>query len=372
MKWSRERTTILTAVAVTLTACSDGLGPDTASFDAVETQANVQTVDAVFSAAAWESFEALGGMFIAGSPVAGALAQHSADLLIAGTMPDAEERERVMGMIASEIVAAIESPSLSLVPIISENVRGTTFVFDPTLDRYVADPELTGAPANGVRYILYAINPITREPLVDNEIGYADIIDLDSPSANGISLHFLAVSDGVTHLDYTVTTERTDESGTIAVSGSVTNGTDTLEFTINIAGMSTTAGQTVDVNFSVDIVGRNFGFDLVFAGVKQGGAESSEISLTVNAGPNIIVMERSGTPAAYTVSITVNGELFATVTGNPTGIVITGAGDRVITPEEAEALRRMLGLIPRSVDALQGLMRPVHRIIQLAVLSNVL
>jgi hypothetical protein len=41
---------------------------------------------------------------------------------------------------------------------------GTTFVYDGEEGRYVGDPEATGAPANGVRFVLYAIDPAPRRP----------------------------------------------------------------------------------------------------------------------------------------------------------------------------------------------------------------
>ncbi len=375
MKSLTARLSIPVLCAVALAACGDGTAPSDASFDAGEAQADIATVYAVLNLETLESFQALGGFFTAASPVspaAGALAQGSAALLAAGSKVSSLEAERELGAVASGILAGISSPSFNSVPIIADNVRGTTFVFDTTLGRYVADPGRTGAPADGIRYILYAVNPVTNQPLVDTEIGHADIIDLELASPNGISLQFIVVSDSVTHLDYTVTAEGTDESGTIAVFGFITDGTNTLQFTIDVAGRSTIVGQTVDVSFELTAVGRDFGFTLVFAGVSQAGAESADITLTVTAGTNTILIERSGPETAFTVSITVNGELFATAAIGPTGIVITGAGDRELTTEERDAFVQMLGLVERSLEALQGLMRPVDTIIRLAVLGNVL
>ena len=45
------------------------------------------------------------------------------------------------------------------VQVIRPAVLGHTYVYDPAAHRYVPDPARTGAPANGVRFILYAADP---------------------------------------------------------------------------------------------------------------------------------------------------------------------------------------------------------------------
>ena len=45
-------------------------------------------------------------------------------------------------------------------------VLGTTFVWDLDSGTYVAS-DLSGAPAQGVRFILYAINPVTGLPVAN-------------------------------------------------------------------------------------------------------------------------------------------------------------------------------------------------------------
>ncbi|MBI3082064.1 MAG: hypothetical protein HYY94_03975, partial [Gemmatimonadetes bacterium] len=49
---------------------------------------------------------------------------------------------------------------------------GATFVYDPAQQKYVAS-DRTGAPSNGVRFILYAV-PLAAQP---SEIGHVDLLD---------------------------------------------------------------------------------------------------------------------------------------------------------------------------------------------------
>ena len=52
---------------------------------------------------------------------------------------------------------------------------------------------LTGAPANGVRFVLYAVDPVMLrpvEPVV--EVGYADIIDQSTASTTDIRVKVVA------------------------------------------------------------------------------------------------------------------------------------------------------------------------------------
>lgn len=66
---------------------------------------------------------------------------------------------------------------------IPDGALGKTFVYDLSSRSYVADPSATGAPANGVRYILYDWAPGTGSPAIPLAcIGYTDIISIASSS----------------------------------------------------------------------------------------------------------------------------------------------------------------------------------------------
>ena len=82
-------------------------------------------------------------------------------------------------------------------PIVPVDYLGRTYV--PGIDGYEYDAARTGAPANGVRFILYEVGPITREPGA-TEIGYVDLLDESSTLAYVIRV--LAVTGGVERINY--------------------------------------------------------------------------------------------------------------------------------------------------------------------------
>src|SRR5207244_7209795 len=93
---------------------------------------------------------------------------------------------------------------------IPPTVLGKTFVWDVNTHQYVEDPNATpAAPANGVRIILYAIDPVTEnvvEPPVAT--GYVDLIDLSSGNTNSLQVIVnggTPASPGTTYANYTVT-----------------------------------------------------------------------------------------------------------------------------------------------------------------------
>jgi hypothetical protein len=62
---------------------------------------------------------------------------------------------------------------------IPDGVRGKTFVYDVTSASYVIDASATGAPANGVRYVLYDWVPGTGAPALPlTRIGHTEITPL--------------------------------------------------------------------------------------------------------------------------------------------------------------------------------------------------
>lgn len=64
------------------------------------------------------------------------------------------------------------------VPLFPINFLGATFVYDGGLDAYVLDGSLGGAPDNGVRFIMYTLDPQSRLPALPlHPIGYVDLID---------------------------------------------------------------------------------------------------------------------------------------------------------------------------------------------------
>jgi hypothetical protein len=159
-----------------LAACSENdsgpAGPvgttEPEALDVATASAELNRVDAVFADDDWASFRALSVPIDLGETI-----------------------RAIRGLIDGGIRAD---------QLISDSSLGMTFVYDPAQNKYVADPLRTGAPANGIRLILYAATSI-GEPDVTQETGHADLID-NGAGVDGIDLRFEVVNEGQTFLDY--------------------------------------------------------------------------------------------------------------------------------------------------------------------------
>lgn len=198
--------------------------PATASnFDAVGTRSALEAMDRVFRIAPWVSFRGLGERLGVSAP-----------------------RNAVRGGIAA-------------VPRLPFELRGQTFVFDPTLQRYLPDSSRAGAPPNGVRFVLYAVDSLTGLPAVEREIGYAEITDEGDALPSGVALRLRVVAGGMTHLDYRVGADGTPTSGSLAATGFAADSTTHLGFDIGIAsvGAPGVAPESLAVRFAFAIPERS-------------------------------------------------------------------------------------------------------------------
>jgi hypothetical protein len=181
------------ALAVLVAGCGkDSTAPD-APFDPAGTSADVSAMESSFESPAMTAFAAAGASISAvlgESPAAAAVkAAPTKALVTRGTQGE----RRYAAAIAKAYVrpAGEIAPSLSTAAVPAQYL-GVTFVYNADTDQYEAS-ELTGAPANGVRFVVYAVNGITGvpvEPLV--EVGHADIVTTET--ANSATVRITLVS----------------------------------------------------------------------------------------------------------------------------------------------------------------------------------
>ena len=117
---------------------------------------------------------------------------------------------------------------------------GKTFIYSG--GSYVVSAQ-TGAPANGVRFRLYAIDPVTLLPAVPlNQTGYVDLIDLSSGATSAARV--IVVSGTTTYLDYRVSATAPASDGRVTVLGFITDGATELTFNLR-ATLTFDAGLTL-------------------------------------------------------------------------------------------------------------------------------
>ena len=332
---SMRAAVVLTAVAA-LTACGDGTGPD-GRFDPARLLADGQALEQVLS---HNIFESVSAAAVSADPAQGGAALVVADALLRGARAGTVDRPGVANEIARAIIARTPPTALILPP----TALGTTYVYDPAAQRYVPAPGRGGAPSNGARFILYAINPITHQPVVTAEVGHADLIDRGGASLTSMEVQLLVVSGGVTHLDYTLELTASPTSGHLGVNGFLTDGSTRVDFEIDLSGSTGAVTSETEIDFELAIRSRDFSVEGHAEAVGSTESGMAEIDLLVRSGGARIRYDVTGSTTTIDADVFVNDRLFATITGDPAAPTVTGADGQALTEQEVQALLYLIHL----------------------------
>jgi hypothetical protein len=347
-----KRTLAALALSALMVGCGgDSTAPD-APFDPAGTSSDIASMESSFESPATAGFVAASASISAvlgGSPAAFAVKAMPTKSLIAGSKAGA-------GHYATTVAKAYRGPSGSngaafATAEIPAEYLGVTFTYNAQTDQYEAS-DLTGAPANGVRFMVYAVNPISGaiiEPVV--EVGYADIVVTETATAATVRIEL--VSGGVTYLDYTVGVTGSTNAATVAVSGFVSNGDDRVNFDLDTH--LTSSALTADY---ILIVPTRNGFRLDFEGTITETSSNSSLQARGAHGTVTITGNHSGTSGTFEVEV--NGDLFATIDYTQgQEPVITGADGQPLTEQELEALRNVFEVFIEGFDFVEDLLDPL-------------
>lgn len=342
---SARSTRLAVFILLAAVACSDSSGPSTIT----NPSATIGDLFAIDSALNTAQFSALGQLsgFIAlpSAPLPltrlAAALQRSLPPSPAGAIGGVFRRDQLHGtsLLPANLLASASQP-----PVIPDTLLGLVFEWDPNALHY-ASTSRSGAPLNGVRFILYATDSVTSYPDTGVEVGSLDIIDL--APAVGAQLRFLlrGVNDAPTYLDYTLTFLPTASAFSISADGFVSNGaTGSLErrftFSADITSTQTAGGADETVDFSYDYNLRNIAVDLHVAASADTLADTSILVLDyrfTHTNENIrLVGADTATnlgPSAIDNGqfvVTVNTHLYATLTTTNNNDVITDANGNVV------------------------------------------
>lgn len=336
-RYLNRLTPLSIAASAALAACGgEATAPDRNAFEADVVADNLQRVERVVGAPEWDSFRA----FAEGADA---------------------------GPFASRVPGT--GPGLYLIPLISDNGRGTTFVYDTLTDGYVPRFSRPGAPENGVRFILYAVNPITGTPEVSAEIGHADLIDLGSANGPEVAVQFIVVTEGAIFLDYSVTAVGDQNGGAVSIDGLVGRDPDRFAFGVEATSTSANATRATGVRFAIDFAEQPFEVRADLASVDTEEGETGSVDIRVRHRGNTIRIQMeggAGSAGSAEATFLVNGELFATATGGSGAPIIRGADGQELSPEELQALHAILRLADGLTRMFGELMAPAGRLIELA------
>jgi len=357
---------LLPFAAAAISAC----GESTTPFDAVALSQNTdEIVNVMDNSPAMQSMDVLGQKMTAGAPALGAAA------FLAATIPGPTVTGEGFATWASRRLQAFQAavPTLAAAPegvVIPDLIESKTFTYDVETGAYVLS-DREGAPANGVRFMLYAVNTLTHsvaEPL--NEIGCADLTD-ESTSTTALQLHLKAyvpcpaTSGSTALIDYTAsatvtTTGPTVTSGTVTVVGYVSDGTTQVEFDLN-QQISTSSGIHVEYGLAVPEKDVDVTFEATFTLTQQ-----ATVMLTVNHGGNTTVVAVSGTQASITGNIKHNDAVVMNISGSPINPVFTNPSGNPPTSEQAAALHKLFDFADTLLDHVDEMLAPALHLLGLA------
>ena len=351
LQFAKRSVTLLATVSVALTGCGDS-GPDV-PFNPAGTSADLEAVNAAFGSSIFASFSSLSYLFDAayGAPLVSSSAA-AMDIRASGTAGMRAGAMRSAQRLAGLLPAAGNKSFSASSAAIPAGIAGKTFEYSG--GSYVAGVR-TGAPANGVRFLLYAVDPVTFmpvEPLV--ETGYVDITDLSG--TNTQSARVQVVSGGTTYIDYTVTANNL--TGRITVVGFVTDGTHQANLNLG-ASLSSAGVLTLVYGLNVPQRDISIALTLTLSGLDPQTA-TINISLTMSGPNGTVSLSGQFTSTGGTLTVRTGGKTFATIT--VTGAaepVITGADGLPITAEDAAALRGVFELTSEAFVSFDQMLAPV-------------
>lgn len=351
----RYRPLALTALglALAVSACDDALSPEEA-FDPDQTTADLAVIDSTFNTAAFQSLAALG----AGFGVPGA-----APAAAAGELIQDVQRYREPGFARKAIRAARELAFITgagaAIELIPAELKGLTLVYSTLEQRYVVDGSRTDAPASGIRFVLYSVNPVTHEvaePLT--EIGYADLIDESTDTAGMVRL--VVVSGGVTFINYTVSASGTLLAPVVSIAGFLSDGTNQVDFTLVHSFELNASGFTISIDYDIDVAAADFHVDVAVtvSGTEQ--QNTTTATVTVTSGSNTVMVEADLTNDTGTLDVSVNNVPFATVTVTDTGFEATDPNGNPLSQSHANALKQIFEFVEEVFDIFEDLFDPVE------------
>ena len=347
----RYRPLVFLALAFAVAACSDSLSVGEEAFDANLTSQDLAAVDSTFDTEAFKSLKALGGQFTIAAPPAMA----SAELLRAAAHPsEPGNMDRIEAAARQIQMAMAANAAVELIP---QQYRGLVMEFVPG-QGYVVDATQTG-PANGIRFLLYAVNPVTddiAEPL--NEIGYADLLDESTEITAAVRL--VVVSGGVTYVDYLVSANGPPTAPSFSIAGFISNGDVTVDFDLTVAAQTNIGGTTIDIDYAIDVEARDFHVDLELSLVATQTSSTMSVDISVSHGRNIVRIVGELTNEMGMLQVFGNEQLFATITFTESSLTVVNANGEPLSDREAQVLREILDFVDEVFDVWEDLFQPVQ------------
>ncbi|MFN0098936.1 MAG: hypothetical protein ACKVS7_09705 [Gemmatimonadaceae bacterium] len=352
----RILTSVLAAGLVATAACSE----TTAPLDPEGVQEDVGYAAAVINTAPTMSLGALGPDINFALADQGGMASvlelpmallHDGNALVKRESLRQQARVELAGTTASVIPAPL---------------LGKTMEYSVAQGRYVVG-QRTGAPANGVRFVLYAVDPVTEDivtPLA--ETGYVDLTRTVTNQVATARVEAYSNSNNLGKvLDYSVTLGGLLVGPTAVVSGFARNGTDSLTFSLTSSFSLQNATIDIDWRTALPTRGLTSRMEQTITGGEEGTIEIDGRLSSRNGSVGI-----SGTISRLTggtLTVTANGRTYATIEFSPEEEepVILNAEGNPPTAAQLAMLRQILDWFEDAFDVYEDLLDPVETLLDI-------
>lgn len=352
---ARARLCALLLATLGVGACVAG-DSDGAPFNADGTAADLEAIAATFRTPAVASFAASRGL------IDRALASPG----VAPAIPPVLTRTR--GRFGSEArafvrharVAATRAEDLRATgtALLPARVLGATLTWVPSRGRYLPGEE-PGAPANGVRFMLYAIDVATGRPAAPlRPVGHVDVTDAGTPEGGAVRLRI--VSGATTWLDYVVSADRTTESAVIGMRGFVTNGADRISFDIRTEHALDDSTDGGRMDYRIGVPSRDLALQwTVVLGSPGSAAEPMTLDLALSSSDGSVLVTGRVTAGAGTLHALANNVPVATVSVSGSGLALRQPDGAELAPAEARAVSQVLASVANASRLSSQLLAPV-------------
>ena len=278
------------------------------------------------------------------------------------------ELDRAAAPFSAQFVRNYALSGSAAEPVFPPELLGTTFEWNFTEGHYVPT-ERTGAPTNGLRFVLYAIDPITHqptEPLV--ETGHLDLTDEGTASTTRLGLE--AVSGTETLIDYFIELGYLllggdDISVTVLAEGFISDGVDRLDFALSQGATLLSSTETIEMDlvYSLALAGQNVSVTVEMHGEfdfsGENPIEAASVELRVQNGTEFVDFAMAlSADNSLTGVIKYNGVDVVYVSGTEGDPVFESATGEPLTLEEVAALVELFDIIDDVFDLVDDLFEP--------------
>jgi len=339
-------------LAVTSCGLLAACDPSTGGFDPQDaTESAAAVLTAIQQSPALQALSVMGSDITvsASAPIVGA------------ALPDANfVRGRLAAWAHAGTATLSLAPRAAAAPIFPADLLGKTLTYNLGQRRYELSSQ-TGAPSTGVRFILYAVDPVMRrvvEPL--NPVGHLDLTDKSTPAA--AILGVTIVINNTTLVDYDAAASFPTGSITFSANGSISDGKTNVDFGLN---QRITDGPAITVDYLLTVPENDVSLNLN----AQISSSGSDVGLSVEHGNNMTVVHAVGDDSAITGTVSHNGVTVVNISGTPEKPVFTTTTGDPLPAPQVETLKRLFDLADALFDAFDDLLGPAHRLLGFPLLS---